>query len=327
MPHPIKTLKTATSSKAATGLETVKQSTPVNQSVSALGHHPVLGIDHVFILAKNLEKSADCFRRLGFTLSPRGLHSKEQGTANYTVVFPDDYFELLGIVEETPANRAKKHNLETYGEGLYAIAGRIGSALAAKESLAELGFNVTEVQNFSRPVELPDGKTGIAAFSTVAFKKSEVPNGQVFMCEHKSRDMVWQPELMIHKNGAIGLKAITLLSSSPEKAGERYARLFKDGKVKQEDDSVVVTTGKNSANIRILSEESYQHHFPFFVIEQIARNAYAGLAIYVNDLGKTKRALELSAIPFNEINKKHIVIAPEYATGTVLEFFEKILSN
>ena len=136
--------------------------------------------------------------------------------------------------------------------------------------------------------------------------------------------MVWQPELMIHKNGAIGLKAITLLSSSPEKAGERYARLFKDGKVKQEDDSVVVTTGKNSADIRILSEESYQHHFPFFVIEKIARNAYAGLAIYVNDLGKTKRALELSAIPFNEINKKHIVIAPEYATRTVLEFFEKV---
>ena len=299
-------------------------STPADGSSSAANHHPVKGIDHVFILAKNLEKSADCFRRLGFTLSPRGLHSKEQGTANYTVVFPDDYFELLGIVEETPANRDKKHNLETYGEGLYAIAGRIGSALATKESLAELGFDITEVQNFSRPVELPDGKTGIAAFSTVAFNKSEVPNGQVFMCEHKSRDMVWQPELMIHKNGAIGLKAITLLSSSPEEAGERYARLFKDGKVKQEDDSVVVTTGKNSADIRILSEESYQHHFPFFVIEKIARNAYAGLAIYVNDLGKTKRALELSAIPFNEINKKHIVIAPEYATGTVLEFFEKV---
>ena len=314
MPH------TQKSSKAA-NLDEVSIST--DQTSSATYHHPVKGIDHVFILAKNLEKSADCFRRLGFTLSPRGLHSKEQGTANYTVIFPDDYFELLGIVEETPANRDKKHNLETYGEGLYAIAGRIGSALAAKENLVQLGFDVTEVQNFSRPVELPDGKTGIAAFSTVAFKKSEVPNGLVFMCEHKSRDMVWRPELMTHKNGAIGLKAITLLSSSPKETGERYARLFKDGKVKQEADRIIVTTGKNSAPIRILSEKSYQRHFPSFNIEKVARNAYAGLAIYVKNLGKTKRALELSAIPFNEINEKHIVIAPEYATGTVLEFFEK----
>lgn len=190
--------------------------------------HPVTGIDHLFILTNDLEKSANNFHRFGFTLSPRGLHSKEQGTANYTIMFKDDYFELLGIVEETAANRDKRDNLEKFGEGLYAIAGRIDNALKAQLNLLELGFDVTDPQNFSRPVDLADGRQGIAAFSTIAFNQREVPKGQVFMCEQKTRNMVWRPELLTHKNGAIGLSSISILSATPEKTALRYARLFKE---------------------------------------------------------------------------------------------------
>ncbi|AQT47690.1 VOC family protein [Bartonella choladocola] len=317
------TLKAAETSRAATGLKAEKQSTPVNGSISDLNRHPVLGIDHVFILASELEKNADRFRRLGFTLSPRGVHSKEQGTANYTVMFAEDYFELLGIVEETPANRDKKYNLETYGEGLYAIAGRIANAVNAKKSLAELGFDVTDVQSFSRPLKLPDGKTGRAAFSTIAFEQNEVPNGQVFMCEQKTRDMVWRSELMTHKNSAIGLKSVTVLASEPEEIAQRYARLFRDGSVKKEAREFIVTTGKNSATIRVLTEETYKRLFPSFKVEKVARHAYAGLSIYVKDIGTAKHVLEENGITFQQENNKNIVIAPDHAAGTVLEFVEK----
>lgn len=285
--------------------------------------HPVTGIDHVFILANDLEKSANNFKRLGFTLSPRGLHSKEQGTANYTVMFKDDYFELLGIVEATTANRDKRHNLEQFGEGLYAIAGHIGNAQQAQKNLIELGFDVTDVQNFSRPVALADGSQGIAAFSTIAYNKREVPNGQVFMCEQKNRYMVWRPELLAHKNGATGLKSITLLSPSPEATAKRYQRLFKDGHVFQQGDDFHILTGKNSATIRVVTEQTFKKHFPAFNIGKLPENAYAALAIKVQNLGTAKAVLAENNVASEITGSKSLAIAPEIASGTVLEFVEE----
>ncbi|MBI0025230.1 VOC family protein [Bartonella sp. M0187] len=285
--------------------------------------HPVKGIDHVFILVNNLGKSAENFRQLGFTLSPRGLHSKAQGTANYTVMFQNDYFELLGIVEETAANRQKKQDLENYGEGLYAIAGRIDNALQAAQNLTELGFGVTEVQNFSRPVDLAGGKQGVAAFSTVAFKKNEVPNGQVFMCEQKTRDMVWRSELMTHENGAIALQSVILLSSEPEKTAKRYARLFKDGKIAENDGEIIVSTGQNSAIIRIVPKEANSRLSSGFEIGKIANHAYAGLGIFVKNLDETKTVLKKNGVTFADRNEKTIVIPPRFASGAIIEFTEK----
>lgn len=285
--------------------------------------HPVTGIDHLFILANDLEKSANNFHRLGFTLSPRGLHSKEQGTANYTIMFKGDYFELLGIVEETAANRDKRDNLEEFGEGLYAIAGRIDNAQQAQKNLTELGFDVTDPQSFSRPVDLAEGRQGIAAFSTIAFKQREVPKGQVFMCEQKTREMVWRPELLTHKNGATGLSSITLLSSTPEQTATRYARLFKDGHVYQQDDDFVVVTGENSAAIRVSPEQTFKKHFPAFNISKLPKNAYAALAINVQNLEKVKAVLDENTVESQTTGEKSIAIPPEIASGTILEFIEK----
>lgn len=284
--------------------------------------HPVKGIDHVFILVNDLEKSADRFRRFGFTLSARGLHSKEQGTANYTIMFQHDYVELLGIIEKTQANCEKKRDLKRYGEGLYAVAGRIDNAANAQKNLLELGFKVSGVQTFSRPLTLPDGNKGVAAFETVAFDRGEVPKGQLFMCEHKSRNMVWRPELMTHKNSAIGLAAITVLSEETEKTARRYAQLFKDGTVDRKDNIFRVFSGENSAFILVMTQDRFQSRFGKFDVTKTPLNAYAALTVYVSDLNKTKALLAANNIS-NAITSEHgIAIAPEIACGTVLEFIE-----
>ena len=326
MSHSAKAQKTGIAEKKIKFAKNGKQAeAPLAGEIATRGNvvHPVKGIDHAFILVNNLEKSAESFRQLGFTLSPRGLHSKEQGTANYTVMFQNDYFELLGIIEETAANRQKKQDLENYGEGLYAIAGRIDNALAAAQSLTELGFDVTKVQNFSRPVDLGGGKQGVAAFSTVAFKKNEVPNGQVFMCEQKTRDMVWRSELMTHENGAIALQSVILLSSEPEKTAKRYARLFKDGKIAETDGEIIVSTGRNSAIIRIIPKEANSRLSSGFEIGKVANHAYAGLGIFVKNLDETKTVLKKNGVTFADRNEKTIVIPPRFASGAIIEFTEK----
>ena len=58
----------------------------------------IAGIDHVIIGVRDLERARMGWTRLGFTLTPRGRHIG-QGTANYCIMFPCYYLELLGFVE------------------------------------------------------------------------------------------------------------------------------------------------------------------------------------------------------------------------------------
>ena len=58
----------------------------------------VVGLDHIVVVVRDLDAAAQRWRKLGFTLSPRGLHSAHMGTANHTLMLGDDYLELMGVV-------------------------------------------------------------------------------------------------------------------------------------------------------------------------------------------------------------------------------------
>lgn len=281
--------------------------------------HPVKGVDHVFLLVNDLDKSAEQYRRLGFTLSPRGLHSKEKGTGNYTIMFPDDYFELLGIVAETEGNLHQREKLSTHGEGLHAIACRIENAQQAKSELAALGIQTGEVGKFSRPVDLPNGSEGVAAFETVSFAESEVPQGMVFMCQHKTRDTVWVPELLEHANGANGLAAIIVISADPAKSAEGFARLYADGKAISIDGGWRVVTGENSAELLVYDRSYAENKYGTAWLDKTSIQAFSGLRIHVGSLDKLRTVLDESNVTYTDV-VNGIIVSPDDANGTIVEF-------
>jgi catechol 2,3-dioxygenase-like lactoylglutathione lyase family enzyme len=61
----------------------------------------ITGIDHVVIAVDDLDRAEAAYRRLGFTLSPRAVHSATMGTANHTIMLEHDYFELLAVLTPT----------------------------------------------------------------------------------------------------------------------------------------------------------------------------------------------------------------------------------
>jgi catechol 2,3-dioxygenase-like lactoylglutathione lyase family enzyme len=284
--------------------------------------HPVKGVDHVFLLVNDLEKSAEQYRCFGFTLSPRGLHSKEKGTGNYTIRFPEDYFELLGIVAETPGNLHQREKLAAQGEGLHAIACRIDNAREAKAELAALDIATGEVGAFQRPVQLPGGGEGVAAFETVSFANSEVPRGMVFMCQHKTRETVWLPELIEHENGAIGLSAIVTISDEPAQAAKGFARLFKAGEAVEHIGGWKVLTGPESADILVVDREKAASLYPEVDLSKTPASAFAALRIRVSSLDKARAALSAQGVSFVSTSAG-VAVKPESASGTVLEFSER----
>ncbi len=281
--------------------------------------HPVKGIDHCYVLVHDLDDAADRYRAMGFTLSPRGLHSEAKGSANYTVMFPDDYFELLGLVRATELNANRRAALENQGQGLHAVACRIDDAEAAADALAELGIGTRDPSSFERPVPLPGGDTGVAAFSTVAYAAEEVPLGTVFMCQHKTPETVWIKELLQHANTACGLDAIIALSARPEADATAFARLWADGKMVQGRLGVTVETGVNSAPLVLMREQEMTAHYPGADLSRIAQKAFAGLRVKVADLDTARDCLGNAGIAAIE-TPDGVAVPPECGCGAIVEF-------
>jgi hypothetical protein len=80
-----------------------------------------------------LTRAADNYKRLGFTVSPRGTHSAHMGSGNYTIMFDPDYMELLGVLTPTEHNAPARAFLERSGEGIERIAfTAVDSAMARR---------------------------------------------------------------------------------------------------------------------------------------------------------------------------------------------------
>lgn len=282
--------------------------------------HPVTGIDHCYLLVNDLDTSLAQFQRLGFTISPRGLHSASKGTANHTIMLShNDYFELLGVANPTPENAPRRALLQKDGEGLYAMAGRIEDAEEGKKQLKELGVEVSNVQRFDRPVTLPDGSEGVAAFSIFSFPAEKVPVGIAFVCQHHTRETVWLPELMTHKNGAVALAGMVARHDEPEKAANDYAKLFAAGSVAAVAGGWSVDTG--NVPVIFLDADALQHRYGTLETARTPASGFAVLQILVQDLAVTRAVLDASQTPFQPTSNG-IAVDPSLASGAIIEFIQ-----
>ncbi len=109
---------------------------------------PISGIDHLLVGVRDLEAARERYRRLGFTCTPRGSHIG-WGTANYCIMFPDDYVELVGVVDPAKETNGLDAFLERReglkgvafasdeADGGYAALHAVGIAAASPRDLAE----------------------------------------------------------------------------------------------------------------------------------------------------------------------------------------------
>src|ERR1700760_2950815 len=124
----------------------------------------VIGIDHAVIMARDLDGAAENWKRLGFTVSPRGTHSAHMGTGNYTIMFDPDYMELLGVLTPTEHNAPARAFLDRRGEGIERIAFTAVDSAAGADEIRARGLMPIGPTDFERPVTLPNGTVSAAKF-------------------------------------------------------------------------------------------------------------------------------------------------------------------
>jgi glyoxalase-like protein len=206
------------------------------------------GLDHVVIAVRDLQAAAGAWADLGFTVSPRGLHSPHMGSGNHTIMFGEDYVELLGVVTPQPHNEPMRRFLEER-EGLERCAFTTRDAAAGVAALRERGLAGVGPLEFGRPVPLPGGGETEARFSVFQWPEAEAPGGvRIFACQHHTRDAVWVPELQRHANGVSAIRRVLVADPEPDRAAAHLARLL-DGEAREEGAFRLVPTGPHRAEI------------------------------------------------------------------------------
>ncbi|WGF89213.1 VOC family protein [Marinivivus vitaminiproducens] len=280
------------------------------------GH--LAGMDHVVVLARALDQAARAWHDLGFTLSPRGVHSAHIGSANHTIPLGADYIELLGILTPTDVNRNARAFLDRR-EGLERIALRTDDAAAGVQALQAAGLAVTGPLAFGRPVDLPGGLTGEARFRTFHWPPGLAPAGVgLFACQHLTPEAVWVPEWQRHTNGAQGLDHVGVLAADPHAAGKRCAELTGLVAEVEEPGVVSVATGPGRGTIRFLDTDGFARRYPGLALADPGEEGARVLCVRVADLALAGR----HAPPDSVRGPGTITVLPTHANGVAVRFIE-----
>lgn len=277
----------------------------------------VIGIDHAVVMVQDLDKAAENYRQLGFTLSPRGTHSAHMGTGNYTIMFDPDYMELLGVLVPTEHNAPARAFVERHGEGIERIAFTAIDAAAGADEIRARGLTPIGPTDFERPVTLPNGTVSAAKFRTFMWPTAEAPGGvRIFACQHKTRDTVWIPELMRHANAAKRISEVLIATPEPAKEAAHLARLIDREPREEADGAVTVTSGGDRADFVYLTLDQLRKRYPGVPLAGLSERGGAALVLVSGDIATTEKALGSAGIRSGTA----VVVPPAKGNGTLLAF-------
>lgn len=278
-----------------------------------MGLQNVIGLDHVVVAVRDLDAAAAAWRELGFTISPRGTHSPHMGSGNYTIMFGEDYLELLGVLSPTEHNAPMREWLEER-EGLERAAFTATDAAAGVAELQARGIAALGPVAFGRPVEMPDGSTSEARFNVMRWPVGLRPGGlRIFACQHLTRGTVWIPELQSHANGAQRILRLEMLCADPADAAARMGALIDQAATPEPDGAVKVATGPGRADLVFLNKAILAARHPGIPLDGLPAEGAAALTLATTDLPAAARILGVPA-------GGSVGVPASRATGVLLRF-------
>ena len=267
-------------------------------------------LDHVVVSVHDrMDEAAAAYRRLGFTLTPRGHHSL--GSMNHLAIFGTDYLELIGV---TPGGG--RQDLLGWPMGLNGLVWGSEDAVATHGALERAGMAPLEVQSFTRPVEVAEGVRD-AAFRTVRLPWGTTAAGRLYFCEHRTRDLVWRDAWRAHGNGVVGVAGAVIVARDPGRLGGVFGQMF-PGSVRPIEGGVRLAVGLTRFDVvtRAVLEARFGAEA---VVDDGREEAMAALVLRTMSLAVARGAL--AGVAMREVGGQ-IVVGPGETFGVTLAFEE-----
>ena len=277
----------------------------------------VKGLDHVVVMVDGIDAAQKAYEKLGFQVQPRGFHRK-LGTANHLMIFDTDYFEILGIVEDTEFNAERREWLKD-GGGLANVALATDGADISFDAFKKAGLNPEAPLFFDRAVEIA-GKTEHAQFRTIRIPKTNMPVVGFFVCEHLTPQFVYRGEWARHSNGARSIAGVTVIAEQPAKWIPELEKYFGAGSARREGNGVVADTGTQP--IRYLTRQDYATRYPGITPVRPGDHP-ALLSLQVDSLAACEALLKKNGVRTVKPDAGRLLVPPSEAAHLTIEFVER----
>lgn len=275
---------------------------------------PVPTLDHVVVNTRDqLDAGAAAFRRLGFTLTPRGHHTL--GSANHLAVFGNDYLELIGILD--PGSPRAGDVLQD-PPGLSGLVFLAEDSAATHAALAAREVAASAPEQFSRPVSLAGG-TRDAVFRTVHVRPPPaIRPGRIYFCHHLTRDLVWRDEWRHHPNGTVAIDRFVIAARDPAALGALFGRMFGEDALRPGPTLVA-----GLAAVEVLDHAAAAARFGAAAAEAHGRASYmAGLVLRTRSLARAGQALAAGGVrPLDQGGR--LVVRAADAMNCPIEFVDQ----
>jgi Glyoxalase-like domain len=264
-------------------------------------------LDHVGHFVREPQSASRALARAGFSPTPVSVQvdsaGAPTGTGNVTAMFDRGYVEVLFKTADTEIGRELEASLVLHA-GVHLAAFSVTDAERAHARLADAGFKMRPLVNFSRPVGTETGK-GIAAFTVVRVERGVMPEGRIQILAHQTQDTVWQKRWLDHPNGAIGLLDLAIVVSNEVEATARFARFTDRTMVSSRFGSEVIL---DRGRVQIVTAQAIRALFPEIEIPSLPFQGAYGIA--VRSLAATEAILRKGDLATRRLGKALVVNFP-----------------
>lgn len=264
---------------------------------------PIARLDHVIIAVRSLDAAATTWRKLGFTLTLRGLH-EGKGIGNHCIMFPNTYIELLGIVDDSGAKGRLGQRVNERGEGGMGIAWGAVNADDTYAALRAAGVDAEPPNDLSRPLDL-DGKRDIVRFRNIMLPGLQLPDTMQFICTHVTPELTRaRREWQLHPSGATGIAEVFVAATDIAAAKAHLA-----------------PAEPTNAKITIASRQEIAGQIGAKALDGAPVQGIVAITIRVNELDAAGAMLSMGRIPHEE--SRHAITVPATAAnGIAVQFSE-----
>ncbi len=287
----------------------------------------MIDLDHVGLATHDLERARDTYARLGFTLTAKSTHqgpvpphgeTGAWGSGNYCIMLKRGYYELIGVTDPSLPHPMVAARLEKYaGLHIIALGSRDGDTAAA--ALGARMASVAAPYDLVRDVPHGDG-TREGRFRIYQIDEEALPEGDVFLIEHLTREVLWQPDLMEHANGVTGLAGVTICVGHMDRSRARFATLCgEDGDYQDGEARFDLAAG----SISLLDEATLAARYP--EVAPPCLPWVGAVTFAVDDRQALTGLLAANGVPFNLGPNGAPWITPDQGEGAVIAFEEPCL--
>jgi catechol 2,3-dioxygenase-like lactoylglutathione lyase family enzyme len=280
-------------------------------------------LDHIGYVGRDLTALRTTFARLGFApTEPRPLMGRDPasgalvplGQSSCHLVFERGYVELSSVHGDDPA-----HHLAAWlarPTGVHILALGADDISGARERSARNGLAAGELRRAARAVEY-GARRGEARFAWFMLAARDFPEALVCFVRNETPELVFQPEVQQHPNGARGLAEVRIVARDADACAGRYRLalgidpVFEQGRAR-------FALGQGELTIET-PERFRAEHRPAFerTSAEPAYDRIALVAIEVESLDRACGVLDASGVAYRASARELIVPATE-AAGAVL---------